>query len=376
MTSIKSVLLFLATSLVLATSANAQLQLNGAGATFPYVLYDKWFSEYQKADPAVRFNYQSIGSGGGIKQITAQTVDFGATDAFMKDSALKAVPSELLHIPTVMGAVVVAYNIPGITTSIKLTPDVLADIFLGKITKWNDVRITSLNPGVSFPDAAIASVHRSDGSGTTAIFVDYLAKVSDEWKTKVGTGTSVNWPAGLGGKGNEGVAGQLKQTPNSVGYVELAYAEKNGLEHATLKNKSGNFVKASFKGVSAAAAGFAKETPADLRVSITNAAGADAYPISGYTWILAYRDQKDQKKGEALAKFLWWAVHDGEKFAEPLYYAMLPKEVLPLVEDRIKLISFGGKPFITLPTTKLEEPKPEKPALKTAAKPAGKKKGK
>jgi phosphate transport system substrate-binding protein len=343
----KSFLVSLMLVLVAASVSQAQVQLNGAGATFPNVLYQKWFSEYEKITGA-KFNYQSIGSGGGIKQITEQTVDFGATDAFLNEDQLKAAKdkqgSDLVHIPTALGAVVAAYNVPGITTNINFTPDVLADVYLGKITKWNDARLQAINPSVKLPDATITVCYRSDGSGTTFIFTDYLSKVSPEWKEKVGSKTSVNFPTGIGGKGNEGVSGLLAQTPNSIGYVELAYAEKNKLEYAIIKNKAGNFIKPSFKAVSAAAA--TKDIPTDLRVSITNADGKDAYPISGFTWILAYTNQKDAAKGEVLAKFLWWAVHDGQKYNEPLYYGELPKAVMPLVEARIKLITADGKALV------------------------------
>jgi len=332
----------------LLTTATAQLQLNGAGATFPYVIYSKWFDEYQKKT-SVQFNYQSIGSGGGIKQVIEGTVDFGATDGPMTDAQLAEAKSkqgtDVLHIPTVMGAVVATYNVPEAGAGLKLTADVLADIFLGKITKWNDPKIAASNKEKTMPDKSIVVVHRSDGSGTTYIFVDYLSKVSEEWKTKVGVNTSVNWPVGLGGKGNEGVAGQVKQIEGSLGYVELAYAVKNNLSYASIKNKSGNFITPSLESVTAAAMNEAKKMPDDLRVSITDASGKDSYPISGFTWLLVYKNQKDESKAKALVNFLQWAFKDGEAFAPALYYAPLPKEVIKLNEKKIASIQFNGKPI-------------------------------
>ena len=326
----------------LSSMSLAQLKLNGAGATFPYVIYSKWFDVYHQKT-GIEFNYQSIGSGGGIKQVIEGTVDFGASDAPMTQEQMDQVKqkqgTEILHIPTVMGAVVVTYNLPSVGKGLKLTPDVLADIYLGKITKWNDSRLTSINSGLKLPDEAIFVTHRSDGSGTTNIYTGYLSKVSDSWKSKVGQGTSVDWPVGLGGKGNEGVAGLVKQTEGSIGYVELAYAEKNGLPYAALKNKAGNFVMPTFDAVSAAAAGFIKDMPADLRVEITNADGKDSYPISGFTWLLVYKDMKDKKKAAAIVNFLKWAITDGEKYAKDLYYAPLPKEVVKLDEKKIAEIS-------------------------------------
>ena len=320
----------------------AQMKLNGAGATFPYVIYSKWFDEYHKMT-GIEFNYQSIGSGGGIKQVIEGTVDFGASDAPMKDEQIKQVKekqgTDILHIPTVMGAVVVTYNVKGLGKGLKLTPDILADIFLGKITKWNDSRITKINSGMKLPDEPIFVAHRSDGSGTTNIFTGYLTKVSKSWADKVGQGTSVKWPVGLGGKGNEGVAGIVKQTDGSIGYVELAYAEKNNLPYASLKNKAGNFVMPTFDAVSAAAAGFINDMPADLRVEITNADGKDSYPISGFTWLLIYKDMKNKEKAKAIVNFLKWAVTDGEKYAKELYYAPLPKEVVELDKKKIAQIS-------------------------------------
>lgn len=343
----KKILSLLIILFSLHTVGTAQLQLNGAGATFPYVIYSKWFDEYQKKT-GIQFNYQSIGSGGGIKQVIEGTVDFGATDGPMNDTQLAEAKAkrgtDVLHIPTVMGAVVATYNVSGIGAGLKLTPDVLAGIFLGNITMWNDARIAAVNKGVSLPNKSIVVVHRSDGSGTTYIFVDYLSKVSADWKSKVGVGTSVNWPVGLGGKGNEGVAGQVKQIDGSIGYVELAYAVKNNLWYASLKNKSGNFIVPSLASVTAAAMNEAKKMPDDLRVSITDAIGKDSYPISGFTWLLIYKDQKDETKAKALVQFLHWAFKEGEAFAPALYYAPLPKEVVKLNEKKIASIRFNGKP--------------------------------
>jgi len=324
----------------LAGQASAETLINGAGATFPYPLYSKWFSEYAKVDPSVKFNYQSIGSGGGIKQILAQTVDFGATDKFLTDEQLKSAPGKILHIPTVMGAVVVTYNIPGIGKGLKMTPDVLADIYLGKITKWNDPRIASVNKTIKLPANDIVVVHRSDGSGTSAIFTDYLSNVSAEWRNKVGMGASVNWPVGLGGKGNEGVAGQIKNVKNSIGYVELAYAHENKLPYASLKNASGSFVEPTIKSTSAAAAGAAKSMPADFRVSLVNQPGKDTYPIVGFTWLLVYQQQKNAANGKKLVEFLNWELKKGQKMAADILYAPLPEKVVKMVEKTIKTIKY------------------------------------
>ena len=326
---------------------NAEIRLQGAGATFPNPLYQKWFSEYNKVTPNAKFDYQSIGSGGGIKQISAKTVDFGGSDAPMKDEELKAAPAEILHIPTVLGADVVTYNLPDVQTEFKLTPDAIAAIFLGKITKWNDPSIASTNPGVNLPTKDITVVHRSDGSGTTYVWTDYLSKISPEWKEKVGAGTSVNWPTGVGAKGNEGVTGQVKQTPYSLGYVELIYAESNKLPYAAVKNSSGEFIKPSLDSITAAAAGAANSIPDDLRVSITNASGKDAYPVSSFTYFLVYKDQQDQAKGKALVDFLWWAIHDGEPMAKALLYAPLPAEIVTKAEQKVKAITYQGKPLLS-----------------------------
>jgi phosphate transport system substrate-binding protein len=316
--------------------------LHGAGATFPNPLYQKWMSEYGKLHPNVKIDYQSIGSGGGIKQIQSQTVDFGASDSPMKDEDLKAAPGEILHIPTVLGAVVLTYNVPGVSQQLHFAPDVITDIFLGKVKKWNDARLGKDNPGVTLPATDVVVVHRSDGSGTSAVFTEYLSKVSSEWKEKVGTGTSPNWPVGIGGKGNEGVTGQVKNTPNTIGYVELAYATQNNLPVALIKNKGGEFVSPTFNTVIAAAAESLSVTPEDLRVSITDPNGKAAYPISSYTYILVYKEQKDAAKGKALADFLWWGIHDGEQHAKDLLYAPLPPEIVKRAEAKIKSMTAGG----------------------------------
>ncbi len=327
-TKFGSVLLFA----LCAGVASAQMTINGAGATFPYPIYSKWFDEYAKVDPSVRFNYQSIGSGGGQKQIMAQTVDFGASDGPMSDENLKSAPGKILHIPTVAGADVVVYNLPG-SPALKLDADAVAGIFLGTIKKWNDPKLTALNPEAKLPDQEIVVVHRSDGSGTTYIFTDYLSKVSPEWKAKVGTNTSVNWPTGLGGKGNEGVAGQVKQTPGAIGYVELIYAVQNKMPYAEIKNAAGQFIKASIDSVTAAMA--TAEIPDDFRFSMTNPPGKDAYPIAGATWLLVYEQQKDPAKGKKLVEFLKWSAKDGEKMAKDLEYAPLPESLQERVLKRI-----------------------------------------
>lgn len=320
-----------------AATASAQMTINGAGATFPYPIYSKWFDAYTKVDPSVRFNYQSIGSGGGQKQILAQTVDFGASDGPMSDANLAKAPGKLLHIPTVAGAVVMTYNVEGLS-DLKLDGETIADIYLGKITKWNDPKIAALNQGAQLPDKSIVVVHRSDGSGTSFIFTDYLSKVSPEWKQKVGNNTSVNWPVGLGGKGNEGVSGQVKQTPDSIGYVELIYALQNKMPYADLKNAAGEFVKPSLDSVTAALA--TANIPDDFRFSMTNAPGKDAYPIAGATWLLVYQQQKDATKGKKLVEFLKWAETDGEKMAKDLDYAPLPESLQKRVLDRIAEIKY------------------------------------
>jgi len=312
--------------------ADNALSINGAGATFPYPMYSKWFDEYHKKNANLAINYQSIGSGGGIKQVTEGTVDFGASDGPMNDEQLKAYSdkhgSGILHFPTVMGAVVPFYNLPGVSAELNFTPEALAGIFLGKITKWNDPAIAGANKGISLPANDIVVVHRAEGSGTTYCWTDYLSKVSDEWKTKVGKGASVNWPVGLGGKGSEGVTGTVKNTPNSISYVELIYAESNKIPYGSVKNSSGVFVKASLAAVSAAAAGAAKDMPDDFRVSITDAPGKASYPISTFTWLLIPEKFTDAAKRDALKGFVKWMLADGQSYAEALSYAKLPKEVV------------------------------------------------
>jgi phosphate transport system substrate-binding protein len=322
---------------LIAAAAAQKVQLNGAGATFPYPIYSKWFAEYNKLHPDLKFNYQSIGSGGGIKQITEKTVDFGASDAPMSDAELVKAPG-VIHVPTVLGADVIVYN--GVPDGLKLTGENVADIFLGKITRWNDPKLQAINK-IKLPDVAITVAHRSDGSGTTAVFTDYLAKVSPAWKTTVGQGKSVKWPVGLGGKGNEGVTGTVKSTPGSIGYVELAYAKQNKLPMAEIKNADGTFVAASIETISEAAAGVT--LPPDYRVSITDAKGKNAYPISSFTYILAYKEQSDPAKGKALVEFLWWAIHDGQKLAGALDYAPLPKPVVGKVEQTLRTVTAAGK---------------------------------
>jgi phosphate transport system substrate-binding protein len=323
--------------LALALPAFAQTTLNGAGATFPNPMYQKWFSEYHKAHPDVQFNYQSIGSGGGIRQVLAQTVDFGASDGPMSDEQLSQAKVKILHIPTVLGAVVPAYHIPGVDGEVKFTPDALAGIFLGKITTWNDKAITSANPGLNFPNQTIIVVHRSDGSGTSYIFTDYLSKVSKDWAEGVGKNTSVKWPTGLGAKGNEGVAGMIRQMDGAIGYIELIYAVQNKIPYGSVKNSSGEFVKASLDSVTSAA-GSVKTMPADFRVSITNAPGKDAYPIASFTWLLIPLQSKDAAKGKIINDFLNWMVDDGQKMTADLTYAPLPPNVASKVKDTIKQV--------------------------------------
>jgi phosphate transport system substrate-binding protein len=322
---------------LLAAKAPAQLLINGAGATFPYPIYSKWFDEYTKVDPSVRFNYQSIGSGGGQKQILAETVDFGASDGPMSDENLAKAPGKLFHIPTVAGAVVVTYNLPN-SPKLKLDGPTIVDIFRGKITKWNDTRIAKQNPGVELPSLDIVVVQRSDGSGTTYIFTDYLSTISNVWRKEVGKNTSVKWPVGLGGKGNEGVAGQIKQTPGSIGYIELIYALQNKLPFADIKNSTGNYISASLASVTAAVA--TAKVPDDFRFSVVNAPGRDAYPIAGATWLLVYETQKDPSKGKKMVEFLNWALTEGEQQAAALDYAPLPKNLQERALARIKEIKF------------------------------------
>jgi len=326
---------------LLALPAVGQSTLNGAGATFPNPMYSKWFSEYHKVHSDIQINYQPIGSGGGIRQLTEGTVDFGASDMPMNDEQLKAaegkLKSKVLNIPTVLGAVVPAYNIPGVTGDVKFTPDVLAGIFLGRINNWNDPAIAKANPDIKFPNQDIVVVHRSDGSGTTFIWTDYLSKVSPDWKSQVGADTSVKWPKGLGGNKNDGVAGSIRQLPGSIGYVELIYALQNKIPFGSVKNAAGVFVKATLDGVTAAAAS-APKMPADFRVSITNAPGKDAYPISSFTWLLIPVQSKDAAKGKILSDFLSWMVTDGQKMTNPLSYSPLPDNVVAKVKDAIRQV--------------------------------------
>jgi len=326
-----------ALSVLGAPSAPAQMLINGAGATFPFPIYSKWFNEYAKVDPSVRFNYQSIGSGGGQKQILSETVDFGASDGPMSDDNLAKAPRELWHFPTVAGADVVTYNLPG-NPKVRLDGAAIAGIFLGRIANWSDPAIAGQNPDIKLPDLDIVVIHRSDGSGTTYIFTDYLSKVSPEWKEKVGKGTSVSWPSGIGGKGNEGVSGQVKQVPGSVGYIELAYAKQNKLTYADVKNSSGNYVTPAIASVTEALA--TADIPDDFRFSMVNPPGAQAYPISGTTWLLVYAEQKDHAKGEKLVQFLKWAYSDGEKFAPELDYAPLPDALIKRALERVQGIKY------------------------------------
>jgi phosphate transport system substrate-binding protein len=306
------------------------IQINGAGATFPYPIYSKWFAEYNKINPKVRINYQSIGSGGGIRQVSERTVFFGATDGPMTPDQLTAAPGKILHFPTVLGAVVPVYNIPGVKQDLKFTGQVLADITLGKITKWNDPAIAKLNEGVTLPATDIIVAHRSDGSGTTYIWVDYLSKISPEFRKTVGVATSVKWPVGVGGKGNEGVAGLVSQTPGALGYVELIYAIQNNIPYGSVQNSSGSFVRASIEAVTAAAAAAAAQMPEDFRVSITNPPGKDAYPIASFTWLLLYESPQNKEQAKIMVDFVKWALTDGQKFAKDLGYAPLPKAVVDM----------------------------------------------
>jgi phosphate transport system substrate-binding protein len=327
----------LSAGIALALPVMAQTTLNGAGASFPNPIYSKWFSEYNKLHPDVQINYQSLGSGAGIRQVLSGTVDFGASDSPMTDEQLAQAKTKILHIPTVLGAVVPAYNLPGISAEIKFTPEVLAGIFLGKIQKWNDPALIQANPGVKFPDKPIVVIYRSEGSGTTFIFTDYLSKISQEWSNSVGKGASIKWPTGIGDKGNEGVAGQIRQLEGAIGYIELIYAVENKITYGSVKNAAGNFVKASLGGVTEAAASV-KNMPADFRVSITNAPGKTAYPISSFTWLLIPMQAKDPKKGKIIADFLDWMVTDGQKMTSQLSYAPLPASVVEKVKAAIKQI--------------------------------------
>lgn len=328
-------------------AAQSEIRLTGAGATFPYPVYSRWGLEYTRSRPNVEINYQSIGSGGGIRQFIDRTVDFGATDGPMTDSQIAAVRGNVLHVPTVIGAVVPAYNLPGVTERLRFTPEMLAGIFLGQITRWNDSRIVAANPDVRLPDRQIVVIHRSDGSGTTYVWTDYLSKISPEWSRRVGRGTSVNWPVGLGGRGNEGVANLVRRTPGALGYVELVYAEQIRITHGLVRNREGNFVAASLASTTAAAARASFPDDTDFRVSITDASGRDSYPIASFTWILIPRQMNDAARGRALLEFLWWAVHDGQRSAEQLGYAPLPQRVVRLVERRLRSVTAGGRPLLS-----------------------------
>jgi phosphate transport system substrate-binding protein len=321
--------------------------LTGAGSTFDFPLFSAMFAEYHKMVAGVTVNYQSIGSGGGIQQLTQRTVDFGASDAPLNADQEKALPTPGLHLPITIGAVSVGYNLPGIPSGLKLTGDVLASIYLGDIKTWNDPKITAINPDLKLPSTPIAVVHRSDGSGTTFIYTNYLSSVSDAWKSKVGTSLSVNWPVGIGGKGGEGVAGQVKQVPGGIGYFELAYAKENNITYVTMQNKDGNYVAPSSAGASAAAAGAANNMPADLKATFPNPAGPDVYPIAGFSWVLFYAQQTDQNKANVLAHLLDWMVTDGQQLGEKLYYAPLPAPVVQLCRAQIRKMTLNGKPVLT-----------------------------
>ncbi len=329
--------------------APARVELTGAGATFPYPLYSKWISVYEKEHAAIKINYQSIGSGGGIRQITERTVDFGASDAPMTNDELAKAPAPLLHVPTTLGAVTVSYNLPDLKQPLKLSADVVAGIFLGEITKWNDPKVVSLNQGIKLPNGPITVVHRSDGSGTTAIFTEYLSAAVPRWKDKVGAGKTVNFPVGLGAKGNEGVAGQLKTSPGSLGYVELAYAVETKQPYASIQNQAGQFVEPTLDSITAAAEGAADKIPNDMRAFIADSPGQNAYPISGFTYVLLYRDQQDANKGKALAEFLWWAVHDGQQYGPALHYAKLPPSTVTRIEQELRSVKAGDKPVLAGP---------------------------
>ncbi len=337
----RRILLVLLAAIAIAGSGRsgyADLLINGAGATFPYPIYSKWFDAYEKANPGIKFNYQSIGSGGGIRMLSNRTVDVGGSDAPLTDQQLSEAPGKILHFPSVMGAVVVAYNLPGESGTLRLTGAAVADIFAGKITKWDDDKIKALNPGASIPSTDIVVCHRSDGSGTTYIFTDYLSKVSPSWSSDVGKSTAVKWPTGLGGKGNEGVTALVQQTPGAIGYVELIYALNNKIPFATIQNKGGKWVVASLEGVTAAAASMASSIPADFRISITDAPGPDAYPISSFTYLLVYQQQSKKEVGEQIKKFLQWALHDGQKYGPELKYAELPAAVVQKEDAQLQQI--------------------------------------
>jgi phosphate transport system substrate-binding protein len=345
MTGRRPFLLWLCTSPLVACSKDGTVALNGAGATFPYPLYSKWIEEYHAVAPDVRLNYQSIGSGGGVRQIVAGTVDFGASDVPAEPEEERGAPGRLVHVPMAVGSVVVSYNLAGLRATLRLTAELLAQIGLGQVTRWNAAPIAAENPGVALPDLPITVVYRTDGSGTTAIFTRFLASVSQEWRERAGAGKTVRWPVGLGAKGNEGVTGQLEATPGAIGYTELAYATQNNLPRAEIRNRAGRFV-----GPSAAAATAAAEAvtvPASLQVSLDTAANDAAYPLASYTYVLVYEDAADARRGEALARFLWWAIHDGQRFTKNLDYAPLPARVVTQVEGALKRLRAKGKPILT-----------------------------
>ncbi len=345
----KSPLLALAVLLGIAAPVGAQVQITGAGATFPNIIYQNWMLTYNQAHPDVKLNYQSIGSGGGIRQFSDGTVDFGGTDAPMSDSAIAAIQSNVLHIPTVLGAIVVTYNLPGVTQQLKFTPEAIAGIFLGTITKWNDARLASVNPGVSLPATDIVVVHRSDGSGTSFGWTDYLSKVSPAWAQRVGKGTAVNWPVGLGGKGNEGVAATVTQSPGAIGYIELGYATSNKLAYGQVRNAAGKFITPALESVTAALAGAMKTMAptTDFRISITNPDGPDSYPIATMTWLLVRKTYADAAKAKALVQYIWWAETQGQATAPSLGYAPLPPQLRPWIEARLKTITADGRPVWT-----------------------------
>jgi phosphate transport system substrate-binding protein len=348
-TRFRSALLALATlAAAPPLTAQSEVRITGAGATFPYPIYSKWVLEYTKARPNIEINYQSIGSGGGIRQFMDRTVQFGATDGPMTDSQITAIRGNVLHIPTVLGAVVPVYNLPGVTGQLRFTSDVLGGIYLGQITRWNDTRIAAANPGVALPDRDVIVIHRSDGSGTTYVWTDYLAKVSADWSRRVGRGTAVNWPVGLGGQGNPGVASTVSRTPGAIGYVELVYALQNRIAYGLVRNRAGNFINATLASTTAAASGAVASLPdtTDFRISITDAEGAETYPIASFTWILLPRQMNDASIARPLLDWLWWATHDGQRFATDLGYAALPTRVVQLIESRLRSITLGGRPVL------------------------------
>lgn len=346
MSLVRGLLVLAAGAVLTACDGGEQIRLNGAGATFPYLIYQQWMLTYNNEHPTVQINYQSIGSGGGVRQFSDGTVDFGASDAPMTDEEIAAVQGNVVHVPTVLGAVVPVYNLPEASEPLRFTPEVLAGIFLGTITRWNDARLASINPGLALPDQPITVVHRSDGSGTTYIWVDYLTKVSPEWASRVGRGKSVNWPVGLGARGNEGVTATVQQTPGALGYVELGYALLNNLPAGHVRNRAGTFAAPTIASVTAAAAGAMADMgpDTDFRVSITDPSGRDAYPIASFTWLLLRREYADRAKAAALVEFVWWALTDGQAAAPELGYAPIPEQLRPWIADRLASITAGGSP--------------------------------